>query len=72
VAVPFVTWAGTFIDSKRVEFSPGTVGSGEKLIDVSVKRARPLEQSDTEERAEAIRRGARMRNMFCINIASKV
>jgi hypothetical protein len=55
---------GTFIDSKRVEFSPGTVGSGEKVIDVSVKSARPLEQSDTEESAEAIRRGARMRNIL--------
>jgi hypothetical protein len=55
---------GTFIDKRSVEFSPGTVGSGEKLIEVNVKSPRPLEQSDTEERAEAVRRGTRMRNMF--------
>jgi hypothetical protein len=64
VAVPLATSVGTFIDRSSVEFSPGTVGSGEKLIDVSVKRAAPFEQSDTEERAEAVRREAKMRNIF--------
>jgi hypothetical protein len=66
VAVPLVTSVGTFIDNKSVEFSPGTVGSGEKLIDVSVKRAAPLEQSDTEESAEAVRRGVRMWNILLL------
>jgi hypothetical protein len=48
VAVPFVTVEGTFISRRRVEFTPGTVGSGAKLIDVSLNREAPFEQSDTE------------------------
>jgi hypothetical protein len=39
--------AGTVIESKRVEFSPATGGSGEKDIEDSLNSAPPLEQSVT-------------------------
>jgi hypothetical protein len=39
------------MDKRSVEFSPGTVGSGEKDMDVGLKTEAPLEQSDTELRA---------------------
>ena len=47
VAVPPVISSGTDIDSSRVEFSPGTVGSGKKDMDVSLNSDNPFEQSDT-------------------------
>ena len=75
VAVPFVTSAGTCINKRRVEFSPGTVGSGEKLIEVSVSRDFPLEQSVTEERLVATiveNNSVARRSMFCIHPACKV
>jgi hypothetical protein len=46
--VPFVISSGIFIDRRRVEFCPGIVGSGEKDIEVSLKRDAPLEQSETD------------------------
>ena len=48
VAVPFVTCSGTDNERRRVEFWPGTVGSGENDMDVIVKSAFPFEQSETE------------------------
>jgi hypothetical protein len=44
-----LTSVGTSRDKRRVEFCPGTVGSGEKLIEVTVSSDLPLEQSVTEE-----------------------
>lgn len=72
VTVPFVTMVGTSMESKRVEFWPGTVGSGEKLTDVNWKREAPLEQSDTEaftfeKNEKAAKKNAGRLNMFwCI------
>jgi len=75
VAVPFDTSAGTSRDKRRVEFSPGTVGSGEKLMEVSLSSDLPLEQSVTEERPLVTmvenNRVAR-RSMFWIPSARKV
>ena len=64
VTVPSVISLGTVIESNNVEFSPGTVGSGEKDIDVNLKSEPPFEQSvrdakdDDADRARAKRRGA--------------
>jgi hypothetical protein len=46
--VPAVISCGIFIERSRVEFSPGTVGSGEKDIDVNLNRETPFEQSVTD------------------------
>jgi hypothetical protein len=48
VTVPDSTRLGTFIESRSVEFFPGTVGSGKKDIDVSVNLDVPDEQSLTD------------------------
>lgn len=49
--MPLFSSSGTFRESRSVEFSPGTVGSGEKDMDTGWNREAPLEQSDTELRA---------------------
>ena len=46
--MPLLMASGTFMERRRVEFLPGTVGSGENDMDVGLKRDWPLEQSDTE------------------------
>ena len=48
--------AGTVIDSKRVEFSPATGGSGEKDIEDSLNSAPPLEQSVTAPPTKTVKR----------------
>jgi hypothetical protein len=45
-----MTCVGTFIVRRSVEFWPGTVGSGEKLMEVSLNSEAPFEQSVTVER----------------------
>jgi hypothetical protein len=55
-----------------VEFSPGTVGSGEKLMEISVSNDLPFEQSDTEERPVVTmveNNSVARRNMFWITNA---
>jgi len=57
------------MESKRVEFWPGTVGSGEKLTEVSWKREAPFEQSDTEaftleKKEKAAKKNAGRLNIF--------
>jgi hypothetical protein len=63
VAVPSVISSGTFIERRRVEFVPGVGGSGEKDIDLMVKRDNPLLQSERVAEArlarEAIARNKR-------------
>jgi hypothetical protein len=39
------------MDKSRVEFTPGTVGSGENEREVSCNKEAPLEQSETDARA---------------------
>jgi hypothetical protein len=72
VAVPLLTSAGTSRDKRRVEFSPGTVGSGEKVMEVSVSSDLPLEQSVTEEKPVVTmveNNSVARRNMFWITSA---
>jgi len=66
--VPFVISSGTFIERRSVEFWPGTVGSGEKDIEVSLKREAPFEQSVTEAlEATTDARKARTANIILYN-----
>ena len=51
--MPLLISSGTFMERRRVEFLPGTVGSGENDMDVGLKRDWPLEQSDTEAPVDA-------------------
>jgi hypothetical protein len=51
--VPLLISSGTLIERRRVEFCPIMGGSGVRLMDVSVKRAPPLEQSLTLAPTEA-------------------
>jgi hypothetical protein len=51
--VPLLIVSGTFMERRRVEFLPGTVGSGENDMDVGLKSDWPLEQSDTEAPVDA-------------------
>jgi hypothetical protein len=48
--------SGTFIDNIRVEFTPGTVGSGAKDMEVSCNKDVPEEQSETDARAVIAKR----------------
>jgi hypothetical protein len=66
--VPLLIASGTFIERRRVEFLPGTVGSGEKVMDVGLKRDWPLEQSDTEAPADAKSRESRVNTRLILHI----
>lgn len=48
VTVPFVISSGTESERSRVEFIPGTVGSGLNDIESIVNSAFPFEQSETD------------------------
>jgi hypothetical protein len=56
--------SGTFIDNIRVEFTPGTVGSGAKDMEVSCNKEAPLEQSETDARAVGKRYARRRANII--------
>ena len=66
VTVPLVISSGTVIERNKVEFSPGTVGSGEKDIDVNLKREPPFEQSDTLAVVRVNSVANRMKNDFIL------
>jgi len=54
VAVPPLVSAGTFIERRRVEFSPFTGGSGKKEREVSLNREFALEQSVTDPKVRLV------------------